>query len=408
MKYKISRSGNSGTWYDITDTTVNLTGLNKNDINYVVKKGNGSDTADSDPKTFTLTRQATPTTPTGVACASSRNNDGKITGVTTEMVYKKADDTDWTPCTETEVTDLVPGNYDVHVKTGGTKLASNYATVTVAEYSATPTPTPVTTVVIKYADNTEITFSPRVGETLKAFVTNKPTGATYQWYYYGGDATNEPITGANDETYTITSDRVGECIGVWIYTNSEMTGRPLANKWLTVAVVAGTGGSDPTPTPTPTPTPSTPSNDDDDDDDDTPASYQVSYTDNETAGGSVKLSASRAEAGDTVTVTVTPDANYQVTGLVVKDSRGRTLDVKDNGDGTFSFKMPEGKVTVEPVFVWGSPFRDVANNAYCASAVEWALKRGITTGTGDGTTFSPSAPCTRGQMVVFLQRFFKG
>ncbi len=122
----------------------------------------------------------------------------------------------------------------------------------------------------------------------------------------------------------------------------------------------------------------------------------------------MKLSASRAEAGDTVTVTVTPDANYQVTGLVVKDSRGRTPDVKDNGDGTFSFKMPEGKVTVEPVFVWGSPFRDVANNAYCASAVEWALKRGITTGTGDGTTFSPSAPCTRGQMVVFLQRFFKG
>lgn len=65
-------------------------------------------------------------------------------------------------------------------------------------------------------------------------------------------------------------------------------------------------------------------------------------------------------------------------------------------------------------FMWnaaGSPevksevnFTDVAADAEYADAVAWAVENGITTGTGDGTTFSPDATCTRGQIVTFLHR----
>lgn len=54
----------------------------------------------------------------------------------------------------------------------------------------------------------------------------------------------------------------------------------------------------------------------------------------------------------------------------------------------------------------GAGFTDVKADAYYAEAVRWAAENGITNGTGDGTTFSPDATCTRGQMVTFLYRYF--
>lgn len=50
-----------------------------------------------------------------------------------------------------------------------------------------------------------------------------------------------------------------------------------------------------------------------------------------------------------------------------------------------------------------NPFLDVADGAYYADAVLWAVKNGITGGTS-ATTFSPDAPCTRAQAVTFLWR----
>ena len=51
-----------------------------------------------------------------------------------------------------------------------------------------------------------------------------------------------------------------------------------------------------------------------------------------------------------------------------------------------------------------NPFIDVEAGSYCYEAVLWAVENGITNGTGDGTTFSPNATCTRGQIVSFLWR----
>ncbi len=49
------------------------------------------------------------------------------------------------------------------------------------------------------------------------------------------------------------------------------------------------------------------------------------------------------------------------------------------------------------------PFTDVADDAYYADAVAWAIASGVTSGTS-ATTFSPNASCTRAQMVTFLWR----
>lgn len=50
-----------------------------------------------------------------------------------------------------------------------------------------------------------------------------------------------------------------------------------------------------------------------------------------------------------------------------------------------------------------NPFRDVKSDAYYYTAVLWAVEQGITSGTSK-TTFSPNQGCTRGQVAAFLWR----
>ena len=50
-----------------------------------------------------------------------------------------------------------------------------------------------------------------------------------------------------------------------------------------------------------------------------------------------------------------------------------------------------------------NPFADVKPTDYCYDAVLWAVQTGVAKGTSR-TTFSPDAPCTRGQIVTFLYR----
>ena len=122
-----------------------------------------------------------------------------------------------------------------------------------------------------------------------------------------------------------------------------------------------------------------------------------------TEGGSASANVERAAKGDKVTITVKPERHYEVDEVIVRDSKGKQLAVKDNGDGTYTFEMPADKVTVEPTFTWVNPFADVTNSAYYVDAVEWMLKREVTQGTTE-TTFSPNLNCTRAQIVTFLWR----
>ena len=63
-------------------------------------------------------------------------------------------------------------------------------------------------------------------------------------------------------------------------------------------------------------------------------------------GGSIDNVVSSAAAGETVTFTVTPNIGWTLTGLTVTDASGGDVTVTDNGDGTYSFTMPEANVTV--------------------------------------------------------------
>ena len=139
--------------------------------------------------------------------------------------------------------------------------------------------------------------------------------------------------------------------------------------------------------------------------DDSDPRYAVGIPD-KTENGSVSVSPKNASQGDRVTVTVKPDAGYELDSLKVLDKNGKELELTDKGDGKFTFIMPAGKVEVKAAFteeVKISPFRDVPTDAYYYEAVKWAQKKGITGGIGDGL-FGPNQPCTRAQIVTFLWR----
>ena len=137
--------------------------------------------------------------------------------------------------------------------------------------------------------------------------------------------------------------------------------------------------------------------------------YTITVED--TDHGSIRVSPSRASKGDTVTITVDPDAGYELGTLIVRGSNGERIDVERQSDTRYTFEMPSRRVTVEATFVEiteepvpsGLPFTDVHTGDYYYDAVAWAVENGVTSGTS-ATTFSPNNACTRAQIVTFLWR----
>lgn len=140
----------------------------------------------------------------------------------------------------------------------------------------------------------------------------------------------------------------------------------------------------------------------------TAATYPVT-TPTSAANGKVSVSPQNAKAGAVVTITATPNSGYELKSLTVTDQNGKAIALTDNGDGTYSFTMPDGKVNVSTDFqaqqqpTPSTGFADVAAGTYYADAVQWAVEQGITNGTAPAT-FSPEEACTRGQVVTFLWR----
>ena len=138
-----------------------------------------------------------------------------------------------------------------------------------------------------------------------------------------------------------------------------------------------------------------------------PATYAITVP-SDVTGGEVSVSPSRAERGDTVTITVTPDEGYELDELTVTDANGNRISLTDAGNGRYTFTMPRSRVTVEATFaeIVEEPtlvFVDVPAGEYYYDAVYWAVENGITYGTTD-TTFTPERTVTRAEMVTFLWR----
>ena len=129
------------------------------------------------------------------------------------------------------------------------------------------------------------------------------------------------------------------------------------------------------------------------------------------SNGKVALDKSTAKKGDTVTVTVTPDAGYQLDKLTVTDAKGKTVDVTKKSDGKYTFTMPDSKVTITPTFSKiedtkpsKTGFNDVASSAWYADAVQYVTDKGLMNGTDDNQ-FSPSATTTRAMLMTVLARY---
>lgn len=124
-------------------------------------------------------------------------------------------------------------------------------------------------------------------------------------------------------------------------------------------------------------------------------------------GGSVTLSPTRASAGTRVTITVRPNSGYELDELTVLDEDGDEVRLTQRTDTTYTFHMPDGKVTVEAAFTLAqtqtpqTTFADVPASAWYYNAVEYVYENGLMSGVSGGR-FAPDDTLTRAMLVQTL------
>lgn len=135
-----------------------------------------------------------------------------------------------------------------------------------------------------------------------------------------------------------------------------------------------------------------------------------------TEGGTVRADASRAEEGERVTLTVSADGGWELESLEVFDRKDRPVELREQSEGTYTFRMPASDVEVEASFVRTEaeeppapdapsilPFADVRESDWYRSAVAYVYEQGLMNGiTAD--RFGPDEPTTRGMIVTIFHR----
>ena len=140
-----------------------------------------------------------------------------------------------------------------------------------------------------------------------------------------------------------------------------------------------------------------------------PANPNYKITIGDTANGTVTADPAAAKAGAKVTLTATPDEGYALGSLTVTDRFGDAVKVTENADGTYTFTMPNGQVTVTATFVQveepapTEPFVDVNEGDWFYDAVVYAYQNELMDGVG-GNRFAPNSETTRAQLVTILYR----
>lgn len=136
--------------------------------------------------------------------------------------------------------------------------------------------------------------------------------------------------------------------------------------------------------------------------------YSVSLPD-AVSGGKVTASKSYAQSGATVTLTVTPNDGYELDTLTVTDSKGNEVELVNEGNDQYTFKMPAGRVTINASFREivvepdPLPFADVAETAWYADAVRYVYENGLMNGVSDDL-FAPNDTMNRAMLVTILHR----
>ena len=134
--------------------------------------------------------------------------------------------------------------------------------------------------------------------------------------------------------------------------------------------------------------------------------YRIDITD--TANGTVIADPTSAKAGTTVTLTPVPDEGYALGSLAVTDRFGDPVALTEQADGTYTFTMPNGQVTVSATFVEveepaAEPFTDVDESDWFYEDVAYVYENGLMNGVGEGL-FGPGGTTTRAMVVTILYR----
>ncbi len=134
--------------------------------------------------------------------------------------------------------------------------------------------------------------------------------------------------------------------------------------------------------------------------------------------GKVTIRPERPKPGDNVTITLTPDAGYESDGVTVTDENGKPIPVIDNGDGTYTFTQPDGRVTIRVRFsAVGSGydicpkdhtcpiarFDDAAPTEWYHDGVHYCLENGLMVGISENT-FRPGQATSRVMIATILWR----
>lgn len=266
-----------------------------------------------------------------------------------------------------------------------TAKAENSAGSASKDYTLTIAPKPTVSVTGVKLDQTSLSLT--VGGTGTLNATVQPDNAT-----------NKAVTwSSSNETVATVENGVITAVGAG---TADITVTTQDGQKTAVCAVTVTQPQPPSP----------PSGNDDDDDDDPLYFTALPDTDH----GSVSVSPRNAAKGSTVTVTARPDEGYTLKKLTVTDSRGKALDLTGQSDGTYTFTMPAGGVTVKAVFApvqaeepqpepEDLPFADVPEDAWYADAVAYVYEQGLMTGTGD-TTFAPDVTTSRSMIAAILWR----
>lgn len=138
-----------------------------------------------------------------------------------------------------------------------------------------------------------------------------------------------------------------------------------------------------------------------------PPKYSVKTNDSQAeTGGALTFSSMNEKAGNVIKITGKPDAGFESGVPTVLDKDGKQVELIENGDGTFSFKMPQGGVTVSAEFKKIDYFDDVNEKDWFDEASWYCAANGLMEGTGE-RKFDANKGTNRAMLVMVLYRLSK-